>query len=273
MLGLFDKRRVMGGLVIIDRKSTPYSDIALPKFVTDPLYTSSQGGLNELGTGLINGDIPDYYKSIGDFNSPQFQAMLNSVKGQITQSNQELNAINGTGRSGVGVTATNNALNSVIPQLTYQDYLRAIQGRGALLDTGINVKSGVRGAAQQQGSNESNFNQTIFEDQVGLASLMDNWKKQDAQARGQQISNIVSAVGGAGVGAITGFATGGPVGAAVGGVSGGIKGYNGDPTGGLSSLFSSLSNTSGSKPSASYGISDQGLGSFSSLSSLSGSVA
>lgn len=266
-----DPRTILGRGTLINQKSTPYSDIALPKFVTDPLYTSSQAGLDKLGTGLITGEgIPDYYKSIGDFNSPQFQAMLNSVKGQVMQSSQEASAINGTGRSGVGVTASNNALNSILPQLTYQDYTRALAGRGALLDEGVNVESGVRGSAQTQGLNESNFNQTLFLDQMARAGAIDSWKKDAAGSIGSAI--------GTGVGALGGFLIGGPAGAMAGAgiggsIGGGFDGGNANSSSSLSQLFSSLGkiNTSSGTSGASYGVSDPSLGSFKSLSSLNSS--
>ncbi len=235
-------------------KSTPFSDIALPTEVTDPLYTSSQAGLNTLGSGLLEGNVPDYYKSIGDFNSPQFQSMLNSVKGQIMQGSQESSAINGTGRSGVATTASNNSLNSVLPNLTYQDYLRAVQGRGALLDAGIGIQSGVRGSAQNQQQFDTNFNQTLFQDKMGLAGAIDQWKKQASAAQGQQIGNTIS-----------GFTSGGLVGAA--------SGYFGGPTDtssfGSGSSISSLLDSLGKIGSTSSGTGGSSL--LSSLGSFGGS--
>lgn len=238
--------------------STPYSNINLPQNVTDPLYTSSQSSLDKLGSGLLNGDVPDYYKSIGDFNSPQFQAMLNSVKGQIMQGSQEASAINGTGRSGVATTASNNALNSVLPNLSYQDYLRAIQGRGALLDTGINVESGVRQSAQNQQQFDSQFNQTLFGDQTSLASFIDQYKKQSAGAIGGAIGNTV------GLGASVGLApfTGGASLAGVPGFAAGLSGAgSSSDANGISSLLSSLFKINTGSNGASYGIADH-LGSF-----------
>lgn len=209
--------------------STPYSDINLPKEVTDPLYTSSQSGLNTLGTNLLNGQpLPGIYSDLGQFDSPAFQAMLNSVKGQVMQGSQEASAINGTGRSGVATTASNNALNSVIPQLSYQDYLNAQQQQIGLLGTGINVESGVRGSAQNQQQFDSNYNQQLYQDQIQQAGLESSFKQQAAAARGQQIGNTIS-----------GFESGGLAGAA--------SGYFGGPTdstsmSNLSQLFSSLGN-------------------------------
>lgn len=251
----------------------PYANIALPKEVTDPLYTSSQAGLNDLGSGLLKGDVPDYYKSIGDFNSPQFQAMLNSVKGQIMQGSQEASAIAGTGRSGVGVTASNNALNQVLPQLGYQDYLRAVQGRGALLSAGIGVQQGVRGAAQNQQQFDSDFNQTLFKDQVGLTGLSDAWMKDAAKSQGEGMANLLP-VAGTVLGGVGGFFMGGPAGAItgaqLGSQAGGALGslFGGTGSGGgsdLSSLFSSLSGMGKQSATASGSplLDQSGLGSFS----------
>lgn len=248
--------------------STPYSDINLPKEVTDPLYTSSQSGLNTLGTNLLNGQpLPGIYSDLGQFDSPAFQAMLNSVKGQVMQGSQEASAINGTGRSGVATTASNNALNSVIPQLSYQDYLNAQQQQIGLLGTGINVESGVRGSAQSQQQFDSNYNQQLYQDQINQAFLQDAYKKANASQIGQAI--------GTGVGAIGGFALGGPAGAIAGaGLGGSVGGAfdgssgSGNQTSNLSNLFASLGKTNTGSSGASYGVSDSSLGSFSSLSSL-----
>lgn len=261
--------------------STPFSDIPLPKEVTDPLYTSSQSSLNQIGSGLLSGNIPDYYKSIGDFDSPQFQAMLNSVKGQIMQGSQESSAINGTGRSGVATTASNNALNQVVPQLTYQDYLRAMQGRGALLDTGINTETGVRGSAQNQQQFDTNFNQTLWQDQMAQAGAIDQYKKQASQAQGSLYGTLgglaLGAVSGglgllpgllSGTSALSGALIGGSAGA---GLGGSLFGGGGQDSG-LSSLLGTIGKLGTSNgSSASYGIADQGLGSFKSLSSLNSS--
>lgn len=250
--------------------STPYSDIALPKEVTDPLYTSSQSSLNTLGSGLINGDVPDYYKSIGDFDSPQFEAMLNSVKGQVMQGSQEANAIAGTGRSGVGVTASNNALNSILPQLTYQDYTRALAGRGALLDAGINTEQGVRSSAQNQQQFDTNFNENIYNDQINQASLENTFKQQSAGQIGQLIGTGVGAVGGFVVGGPAGALAGAGIGGSLGGAFDGGSGA-GNQTSNLSNLFASLSKVAPSGGGASYGVSDPSLGSFKSLSSINSS--
>lgn len=250
--------------------STPYSNINLPQNVTDPLYTSSQASLDKVGSGLLTGDVPDYYKSIGDFDSPQFQAMLNSVKGQVMQGSQEASAINGTGRSGVGVTASNNALNSILPQLSYQDYTRAVAGRGALLDTGINTEQGVRASAQNQQQFDSNFNQTLFGDQVNLASLIDNYKKQASQAQGAFYGNVGTALFGQDVGSLV---SGGMD--SSNGVSANAN-YNSNSNGmignNLSQLFSSLGSiNSSSIPNGGNSLTSS-LGSFgpNSLSSYGG---
>lgn len=252
--------------------STPFSNLTLPQFNVDPNYTSAQDQLSGLGTTLLSGgQLPGNLSSIGEADSPAFQAMLNSVKGQIMQGSQEASAINGTARSGVATTASNNALNSVVPSLTYQDFLNSQNQQIGLLNTGVGVEQGVRSSGQAQQEDQFNAAQSIFGDQLTQAQLENDFKSQSAGAIGSAI--------GTGIGALGGFAIGGPVGALAGAGIGGSLG--GGLSGGsssspnqassLSTLLSSLGKigTTGGTSGASYGLSDPSLGSFSSLSSLS----
>lgn len=252
--------------------STPYSDLKLPEFNVDPNYTASQDQLSKLGTTLLNGGaLPGNLSSIGEADSPAFQAMLNSVKGQIMQGSQEASAINGTGRSGVALTASNNALNSVVPQLTYQDFLNAQNQQIGLLNTGVGVEQGVRSSGQTQQEDQFNAQQSIFGDQALQAQLEDAFKTKSAGAIGSAI--------GTGVGALGGFLLGGPAGALAGAgiggsLGGGLDGGSGNTnsSSSLSALLSSLGKIGGGSSGASYGISDPTLGSFKSLSSISGAA-
>jgi len=243
--------------------STPFSNIALPTNVTDPLYTSSQSGLNTLGTNLISGNgAPGQYSDLGKPDSPAFQAMLNSVKGQIMQGSQESSAISGTGRSGVAQTASNNALNSVVPQLTYQDFLTSQSQQQNLLGAGIDIQQGVRGSAQGQQQFDSTFNQNLFQDQDLLAQQNNQFKQQAAAAQGQFYGNLGTALFGSDVGNLI---SGGMGGSSSGGSSNGIAGNS------LSSLFSYLGSMGGSNGSSLSST----LGSFGSsgLSSYGGTSA
>lgn len=244
--------------------STPFSNIALPQEVTNPLYTSSQSALNNIGTNLLSGTpLPGAYADLGQPDSPAFQAMLNSVKGQIMQGSQESSAISGTGRSGVAQTASNNALNQVLPQLTYQDFLNSQQQQQSLLGAGISTEQGVGQSAQNQQQFDTNFNQTLFGDQDLLANQINQYKQQAAGSIGSAIGTGVGAIGGGLLGLTLG-PVGGLVGAAAGaGLGSSIAGGTSNNTNNISSLSNLFNNLSSqnSPNSASYGISSQ-LGSF-----------
>ena len=224
-------------------KDNQVANIALPKEVTDPLYTSSQSQLNTLGTNLINGvPLTGNNASIGQANSPAFQTMLNGIKGQTMQGAQEASAINGTGRSGTAITASNQALNNVIPQLTYQDFLNAQNQQIGLFNTGVNVQGSVRSSAQNQQQFDSNFNQGLFTDQMNQAEYNNNFNQNTAAQQGQAIANIGQDALAVGAAPFTG-------GASLAGLNfgGGGVGGAGTPSTGqnLSSIISALGSFGG----------------------------
>lgn len=256
--------------------STPFSNLTLPQFNVDPNYTSAQDQLSGLGSTLLSGgQLPGNLSSIGEADSPAFQAMLNSVKGQIMQGSQESSAINGTARSGVATTASNNALDSVVPSLTYQDFLNAQSQQVGLLNTGVGVEQGVRSSGQQQQEDQFNAAQSIFGDQATQAQLINSFKTAASGAIGGAIGTGIGAVGGA----IPGILTGNPLlaiqgasaGAGIGDTIGGGS-NNTNSVSSLSSLLASLGKIGPGTSGASYGISDPTLGSFKSLSSVSGAA-
>lgn len=216
------------------------ADIALPKNVTDPLYTSSQAQLDKLGTNLLSGTpLPGMYSDLGVANSPAFQEMLNGVKGQTMQSAQEVAAINGTGRSGTAITASNQALNGIIPQLTYQDFLNSQNQQYNLLGLGTSVESGVRSSAQNQQQFDTNFNQNLFNDQFQQASYNNTFNANAAKEKGQAIGSLIQ--GGIDVAAAP-FTGGLSLAGIPGLMGGGGVGGTGTPSTGqnLSSIISAL---------------------------------
>lgn len=176
----------------------------------------------------------------------------------------ETAAAGGTARSGTATTATNDALSKILPSLNYQDYLNTTQNRIGLLNTGIGVESGVRSSGQEQQSQNNNFNQTIFEDQIQQQGLIDQYKKQAAAAQGQEIGNIAS------------LAFGSNVGGEIGGAFGanqptGNSAANANSNGALSNFFNMLgSMNSGSAPGANTGngVVDPNFGAINSFGSL-----
>lgn len=215
------------------KKSNPYDSIKLPDFQVDSSYQKSQDTLSGLGENILQGNIPDYYKPIGDFNSDAFKQLINNVSGQINQGVQESAAIGGTGRSGTATAASGAAMSNILPQLQYSDYTRALEGRGALLNTGIGVEQGVRSAGQAQEGMLNNFNLANFDNQMALTGKTDAWDQQYGQQKGSAIGSLLNGV----AGGVSGFMTGGPWGALAGGI-GGLTGQSS----GIGSLLPMLGN-------------------------------
>lgn len=221
------------------------SNVTLQPFVTDPNYTDAQSQLSKIGTNLLSGTpLPGMYSSLGEANSPAFQNMINSVKGQTMQSAQEAAAANGTARSGTAITASNQALNNVIPQLTYQDFLNSQTVQQNLLGLGTNVESGVRSSGQAQGAQQNSYNEFLNNFQMQQAQYDNTYNQNAAAQKGQAIGTLIN--GGIDVAAAP--FTGGLSLAALPGVTGGGGiGGAGVPTTGqnLSSIISALGSFGG----------------------------
>lgn len=252
------------GSLFGSKKDNQVANVKLPDFQTDPYYTSSQSTLDKTGKDLLSGNVPDYYKAIGDFDSPQFKQMMDSVQGRIMQGSQEASAINGTGRSGTAVAASNNALNQVMPQLSYADYLRAVNGRQDLLNTGLSTESGVRAAGQTQQGQVNNF----ALDKTGLAlkqaSYNNDWNANAAKEQGSAFSNALPFIG-AGVGGVAGLFAGNPLmGAQLGSQLGGALGGQNSNLSSFFDMMGGLNKGGGGAGggTGTPGVADPTLGSF-----------
>ena len=124
-----------------EKNPNPYADFVLPEFKEDPDYRETQDFLKSLGIDILNGEIPDYYKAIGETGGSEFDNYLNQITGDIKQSALETAAA--TGRGGGMVTdITNEAVSKATTQARYADYERAMQGKQTLLNTGIGITFG-----------------------------------------------------------------------------------------------------------------------------------
>lgn len=237
--------------------STPYSNLPIPQMYKDPYYASSQDTLSTLGSNILTGKLPDFYSSIGQSNSPEFQKMLQSVIGNTQRGVQEQAAQGGTARSGTVNAATSDALSQVIPQLTYQDFQNAQQQKAGLLQFGSGVEQNIGQAGLQNQNSIATQQQNIFEDARQQQDSIDQYKKTAASAQGGMIGNIVGGIasiglapftGGASLMALPGFAAG----AAGAGGGGGNSGSS------LANILPYLS--SGGQGLAGYGTPMGGFG-------------
>lgn len=200
----------------------PFADFELPEFQEDPDYRATQDYLKELGINILEGDIPDYYKGIGETGGAEFENYLNLIRGDNIETGKEIAAATGRG-GGVAQQLANQFANETTTKARYADFLRAMEGKEYLFGQGKNITEGVRASGQGQQAQVNAFEL----DKSGL-DLRARGLEGDFgfRARGeeraladQKFSDIGSLLS-LGVNAGAGFLTGGPVGAVAGAMGG-----------------------------------------------------
>src|SRR3990167_4988842 len=148
---------------------------ALPSFFEDPYFMRNQGRLEALGTDFLGGNIPDYYKPIGESGSPQFEDMMRLNTEDIQRTGYESAARMGTRGGATQSNIMKNVRSMAVP-LRWADFTRAIEGRKGLLDTGVNAITGVRNAGLQFGGQKNEFN-------LGTARMAQDQARMEEEAR------------------------------------------------------------------------------------------
>lgn len=189
--------------------------IARPKYYEDQSYIESQKALKDLGLGLLEGRVPDYYKSIGETGGKEFEDMLGLTTRDITKSAAEASAAGGRARGGSLPAITAGAVADAATKARYSDYNRALAGKQDLLNLGVSTTTGVRGAGQTEQQLRNKFNWTDYNAQVAERNYQDKKKAQEDEALGEMIGTIASI----GLGVATGGASFGMQGAMAGGLS------------------------------------------------------
>lgn len=189
--------------------------IVRPKYYTDPAYTETQGALKDFGLGILKGEVPDYYKAIGETGSKEFEDMLGLQMRDVKTKTAEGLAAKGMARGGNIDAITAGALADTAIGARYSDYSRALAGKERLLGTGITTTQGVRSAAQQEGGNQNAFNWKDYNAQVEERAYQQALKDKEDAALGELIGTIASV----GLGMATGGASFGLQGAMAGGMS------------------------------------------------------
>lgn len=130
----------------------------IPDFVRDPLFESSQEKLSGVGRGILAGDLPDFYASLGKTGSPEFESMLKMINRDTARAVSENLVRRNIARGGLGASVTAKAMADVGTTLRWSDFLRASREKVGLLETGLKTVSGVRGAAAGIGGQENVYN-------------------------------------------------------------------------------------------------------------------
>lgn len=174
--------------------------IARPSYYSDPSYVETQKALKDLGLGLLDGKIPDYYKSIGETGGQEFEDMLGLTTRDITKSAAEASAAGGRARGGSLPAITAGAVADAAVKARYEDYNRSLAGKQDLLNLGVNTTTGVRSAGQVEGQLRNKFNWQDYDAQVQERAYQDMKEAQEDAALGEMIGTIASI----GLGAATG---------------------------------------------------------------------
>lgn len=198
---------------------------ALPDFYEDPLFQTTQQDLYGRGKDILSGNLPDYYKILGESNSPEFQDVLRMSSRDIQTSALEAAAKTGT-RGGAVASAVSRATGDMTSRLRYNDLLSTLMNKKYLFGAGLDTLGGVRTNALNFGGQKNQFN-------LGRYGLeMDQLKMEQAQEMAEDDMWAQIIAGGLGAaGTIAGAMIGGPAGAAVGGTlgakaGGALKGSN-----------------------------------------------
>lgn len=202
--------------------------LELPKFQEDPDYRKTQDYLRDLGINILGGEIPDYYKKIGepvpvaDIGGPEFENYLSLMTGDIKKSALETAAASGRG-GGAVQDITNQAVGEFTTQSRYANFLReieqkfaaeqnAIEGRKFLFGEGRGITEGVRTAGLQQEGLVNQFALNRAELDFRKRSSLDKFEQSQDLLSGENLGKFLNL----GVNAGVGFAKGGLKGALAG---------------------------------------------------------
>lgn len=152
--------------------------ISMPEYIQSPYYAQSQKLLSGLGTDILGGKPPEYFRGIGEYNSPDFQNLLNLTQRDVTRGVNEDIVRRGVSRGGVGTSAIAKAIGDVGIKARFEDYARSMEGRKALLGAGIDIMGGTRAAGLTEANMANLFGldttkMGIGIRETGLASLGD----------------------------------------------------------------------------------------------------
>jgi hypothetical protein len=173
--------------------------VDIPDFYTDKYYTSSQETLLPFASSLLQGNIPDYYKGIGEYGGAELESILGLVNRDTTKAVNENLVRRGISRSGVGASSIAKATADASTNLRWSDYQRALTGRQNLLNLGVNTMSGVGTSGLNYGNslNQYSLNKAGIETDIAKTNYQIEANKK-AQEDAMWASILSSTIGAAG---------------------------------------------------------------------------
>lgn len=165
------------------------SEVTIPAFQEDPYYKKTQDYLFPYGTNILEGNVNDYYKGIGETGGKAFEDMMGLINRDTMAGVNENLTRRGISRSGLGVVATGKAMADAGTKMRWQDYTRALEGKKFLMGAGTDMLSGVRSGAlsNQQMTNQYGLNRAQLQ--------MEQEKQNQEGGWGDVLSSILGAAG------------------------------------------------------------------------------
>ena len=187
-----------------DDEESNLEGFKLPEFFEDPEFIKTQKFLSDFGINILKGNIPEFFKPLGETGSKEFEDVLSLTKRDIQESTLETAAITGRGRGGSVPSSVARAVGDASVKARFADFLRAMEGKGFLFQQGRGITEGVRGAGLSNQAQRNTFNLSTAGLDLKSRGLLD---EQDTAEK-----DLLGKIIGGGLG----FLAGGPVGAAVG---------------------------------------------------------
>ena len=165
----------------------------IPEFEENENFNEMQTVLKDLGVNLLKGDIPDFYKEIGQAGGKEFEKYLDLSKAEIGESVLESSAA--TGRRGGSVQSiTAEKVGEADTKARYANYLNAIQGKQYLLNKGTDLTTGVRTAASGRESRLNNYGLKAAGMDLDYRNAQDRSDMALGEAEGQALASLTGSV-------------------------------------------------------------------------------
>ena len=203
----------------------------IPSYYSSKYYEDAQKNLMPYGQGLLQGNVPEYYKGIGEYGGPLLDEYTRRVERDVSRGVTEDLARRGIrGERGAGIIA--GKVGDISSALNWQDYVRAMTGRENLMKTGLGVMGDVRSAGLSESSlrNEYGLNKARLELSDEQFQEQMAWQKEQQEQQQEQamwdslLSGGIGAIGNVvGMGMLGGL--GGILGSAAGGGGSANKDY------------------------------------------------
>ena len=163
----------------------------LPDFPEDPYYGKAQETLYPFGKDLLAGDIPEYYKPIGEIGGQLFEDVLGLGRRDIETAGIESAARLGQRGGNVPAGISRNVADFT-RKARFDDYIRALKGRGFLLGAGADITAGVGGRALTAQGQKAGYEISKGNLALGYAGLASEVGIGEAKAKGEAIGSGIS---------------------------------------------------------------------------------